>query len=220
MQTKHLMSFGSAERLSQFPEYRFFTPALLYLYSRHTEQLLQQFADEHTGCCYYHHHFKQPLFRGFSAPNGDLAWNFVLWAMDKPFYPAFERFMLSTVMVDRVMQRVYRIGVDDINIVDPLYTDRQQVLRPSLPRLSITVYGVDGSGAAVAVETSTNQPPTLKIYPPQPRTVAFAKSVLRGNNAAVMPVLQNAGTLPAAGQQDAADAIEQYKRATKNVRGG
>jgi hypothetical protein len=184
---KYEIRFGRAERLSDFAEeYQFFTPALLYLHGRFSDEPFAQFIDEYAPCLQLmHRQFQRPVFRGLTTPDGDEAWNHVLWAVEKPVWEELENFLLSVVMMDSPFNWVARVGAQDLTILDPLAADRSAIIPNNLALIDIVALGVDGNKICVAMDPGTNplmDPPKIKYHAPQPETVAFGNALFAGQN--------------------------------------
>ena len=180
---KYPMTFGKAERLGVFENYRFFTPALLYLYGRFTDAPLVQFLDEHPDARFLHYRFDRPLFTGLDTPDTDNEWNYVLWAIEVEHWEALDNWLLSVTMVDEPGMAVYRVGANDLVIMDPLVADKSPVLPPQLPTIEITYYGVNGSEVCCFIEASDIiTPPRKKFSQPQGYMKAFAAALFSGGN--------------------------------------
>jgi len=184
---KYEMTFGRAERLGVFEQYRFFTPALLYLHGRLTDAHLLDFLRDVAGSCrLMFHKFDRPIFRGLQTPDGDKDWNHGLWAVEADAYPHLESFLLSLTLVDQRAKRVYRAGAQDVLVADPLHVDRRPALSAACPLLPIVAFGVNASHRRVSLYWDDKAPaaslPILRYNPPDPDMVAFAKDVLVEEN--------------------------------------
>lgn len=184
---KFEMAFGKAEGLYRFlEEVQFFSPALLYLYGRFTDEPLAQFMNEQDASLQImHHRFKSAIFQGFEHVSGDVAWNYVLWGVLKEKYQALENYLLSVSFTASAEGWLSRIGAQDVTILDPLAVDKMAIVSLDAPRVPIVVWGVDSSQAALSVEMSPGavfEMPKLKRHPPQPETVAEAKALFAGRN--------------------------------------
>jgi hypothetical protein len=183
---KYQMRFGNADRLSQFEEYQFFTPALLYIYGRFNDRPLLDFMQEtKQEVRLMHRLFNQPIFRGFHTPDGNTDWCRALWAVERTIWDAFENFMLSVVMSEASAGCVYGAGSQDVQIVDPLAIDRSVIISVPVPALDIVVFGVDGSNCCVAVDhgpATLMCPPTVRIHPPQLPMQRYAAALFSGDN--------------------------------------
>lgn len=215
---KYRIDFGEAEQLGVFSQYRFFTPALLYLFGCMTDEPLLQFMEEQPHCKYFHYRFKQPIFNGLDASNGDHEWNYVLWAMDADLYPLFENFMLATVTVDRQLKRVYKVGAQDLLLPDPLYMDKQKLILEDAPLLPVVVLGVDGSHAVVTVRQRPYKfgqlvLPKLRVFAAQPQTKAFAAAFFVDKLVKPELRLREISELSADKQTEVLKDIERYKDA-------
>lgn len=172
---KHRMLFGAGERLSQFENYQFFSPALLYLYGGLSDTQLNDF-QKSINCevAFMFHRFNQAIFGGLDTPTRDSAWNHALWAIEIQHWPRFESFMLSVMLKDDQRKTVIRYGAQDITIMDPIERQRGFVSA----RAEIVVFGVDSNFNTFAL---TRPPPGLKphlaIYPPRARTLKIAQAL-------------------------------------------
>ena len=173
------MSFGAAVMLAPFTgQYQFFTPALLYLHGRFHDAPLIDFTEESKiDPIYLHKRFQNRIFSGMDC-GSDPAWNYVLWAIPRYHWPAFEAFMLSLALYCPETENVYRVGSQDLSIVDPLAADKKLLA----PRLDIVVFGVNGNRECVAVTRPKSGVvigglPRVRRYPPQARTTAFASAL-------------------------------------------
>jgi hypothetical protein len=184
---KFEMTFGAAEGLHRFTDQvQFFSPALLYLYGRFTDEPFVQFMAEQGEIKLMHHHFKQPIFLGFEAGDGDKAWNHVLWGVLKEHYEALENYILSVVLTSVEERWMARVGAQDVTILDPLQIDKQKIINLEVPTIPIVVWGLDTNHLALSVETENGDPflrPKIRTHEPQPETVAEANAMYTGKNA-------------------------------------
>lgn len=228
---KYRMTFGSADRLGVFEQYRFFSPALPYLHGRFNDDYLLDFMRGYPAeVRLMWHKFSKPLFRGMQAPDGDREWNFGLWAVEADVYPALESFLLSVSLIDSDRKVTYRLGAQDVLIADPLRVDKRGgVIAANIPLLSVVVFGVDASYRRISVYWDDKQPtaslPEVRFNAPSERAVAFAKATFTGDNLAAdaaiglpRPVsppdlnITNIGALPPAQQAELLREIEEYKQ--------
>jgi len=184
---KYEMKFGAAEGLYRFTDQvRFFTPALLYLHGRFTDEPLVQFCDEQDiDLQLMHRRFEQPIFQGLHTPDGDPDWNYVLWGVVDEHYERLENYMLSITLTDANSGWVSRVGAADLEIVDPLWLDRNRLITPTAPRIPAVAWGVDSTAGALSLEAPPGEVyelPRLKRHPPQPETLAFAEALRTGRN--------------------------------------
>lgn len=229
---KALMTFGSADRLSVFPQYRFFTPGLLYLFGHFFDQPLIQFmAHINREIVYLHHRFETQIFDGMYTAATDTDWDHVLWAIEEQEWSEFENFMLSITLCDSDDQKTYRIGVQDILIPDPLWYDCNRFSSATPPLQMIQVFGVNGSHECVAMIPRLNPclRPKVGFFRPQAYMCRFNDEYKRGDLEAAEARMPRVTDLPAdlppvdfrtrsiselsiAQQQEYAEAIAQYKR--------
>jgi hypothetical protein len=170
------MSFGAAKSLLDFPNWQFFSIALPYLHGGFTDEPLAVFEYElQASVKFCHHKFPRPIFRGMEAPNGDPAWNFVLWAVEADVWPRLENFLLSVVTTHTPTQAVYRIGAQNLLIADPL---TPLAYMPSVPIVS---FGVDSNRGMMAIDPASTegaQLPLARLFKPRGQTRRFANLLL------------------------------------------
>lgn len=172
------MTFGSADRLVVFQNYKFFTPGLLYLFGKFFDQPLIQFmADMNKEIHYLHHRFDVPIFNGMQSLHTDGDWNHVLWAIEAEYWAAFESFILSVTLFDSAEQATYRVGVQDVLIPDPLYCDKKHLSLDLPPLMEICVFGVNGSSTCVALRNRQHNyvRPTVGHFAPQSYMQDYSK---------------------------------------------
>lgn len=169
---KRLLPVGRAKSLAELAgEFAFFTPAVLYLHAGMTDEPLGDFRHQ----CgqpvdVYHFRFPHQLFAGLTAPNGDREWNFALWAVPAPAWPAFRDFYLSIVMLDPVARTAAQVAYTDVEVADSLALANGVWDRP--PAVPVAAFGIDGSEAQLAVRPSADvlrRPPRLVRLPPTER---------------------------------------------------
>lgn len=185
---KHALTTGASRSLLQMnEEYAFFTPALLYLLTNFRDDPLADFqVNMGEPVKFYYRKFSHPIFRGLNArSNGDPAWNFVLWAIERPFWRAFSDFMVSIVLSDTDAGQVYGVGEQELVVIDPLAMDRAFIYSNALPRLPVTAFGINGSNYRAAFRIGENpllDPPSLVFYARDPTMQAYAKALFAGDN--------------------------------------
>lgn len=199
---RYNMQTGSADRLGQFIEkFSFFSPALPFIYGRMTDRPLIEFMEQYQGSepHFLTRRFRHPIFQGMEV-DGNQIWNHVLWAVERQAYRQFENFVLSVTLSDSPKRVIYRHGVTDTEVSDPLFLESHPVYMPDqVPWLPITVFGVDGSKAAVTVFRSPSRDGPRVIHAkPQPRTVLFAQQYFLGNDASRVLALPADATSAAA----------------------
>lgn len=175
---KRLLPVGRAASLTELAEeFVFFTPAVPYLYGGMTDAPLGDFRQQYgQPADVYHYRFQHRLFRGLDAPCGDADWNYALWAVRRPVWPALLDFYLSIMMLDPAARTAAQIACTEVEVVDSLALTTCAV-SPRLVR--VTALGIDGSGGQLAVAPSADvvrQPPRLVRLPPSEkmRTLAAA----------------------------------------------
>ena len=193
--TKRPFRFGATVRtLAPFLEqYQFCTVAPLYLWGGLHDRVLVDFISTYGRSVeFYHHKFNLPIFRGLTAPNGDTAWNHVLWAIERVHWEPFEQHMLSAMLTDTPKQTIYRYGAQDLAVVDPLYLERQVVYGPVLPGIPIVALGVLSNRYQAAFDV-LNGPglPELRFYVPDERCKMYAQAVFHEEDLSLLAVYKD-----------------------------
>jgi hypothetical protein len=175
---KFEMNFGAATSLAPFTaRYKFFSPALLYLFGRFNDGPLVDFAaEDKPKYLYLYRKFDTKIFSGMDC-GYDPSWNYVLWGMPLDYWPAFESFMLSLALYDPAEQNVYRVGAQDVHIFDPIAKAGTQIAG-----LEIVVFGINGSRGCVALANDGIGLPTVRRYPTQADTRAFASALFSADD--------------------------------------
>lgn len=186
---KHWMNFGKGERLSQFDRYVFFTPAPLYIHGQFDDRPLVDFLAQTKKVAHFMHHlFDKPIFEGLDTPNGNKDWNRALWAMEADAWPEFESFMLAVTPFDLARRSVWRVGAQDLDVLDPLWASKHAVVAADAPVARVVALGVDGTEGQIGFQAPADPRvgrPALRRWPPQPKTIAFAKLLFAGMNPAL-----------------------------------
>lgn len=176
---------GAESLLAMSEEYAFFTPAILYLSGFFSDAALVDFVHETGGGpVFYHYLFDSQIFKGLVARDGDAAWNRVLWALARSFWPAFQDFLCSVVIANRARRLVVGIGQQELTILDPLALDRKRLATAQVPLLPISAFGVNGNKFryALAVGDPLTSLPTAGRYAPAGDMTAFAEALFAGHN--------------------------------------
>lgn len=178
---------ASAASLGQLlNEYAFFTPAMLYLYTNFRDDPLIDFEySMGEPVRFYYHKFQRVIFRGLEArSNGNPDWNYVLWAVERPFWPALSDFLVSVVLTDADEQSVYGVGEQTFAMLDPLAAERTIIYSNGLPVIPVTAFGVNGNHCRVALVQGRTllEPPLLRLFPGDPSMQVYANALYRGDN--------------------------------------
>ncbi len=184
---KTRMRFGGSRRLGEFAgEFAFFTPAPLYLLGVVSDAPLVDFLVEHRlAADFYFAVFDRPVFSGLVAPDGDRMWDHGLWALRADVWPLFADFYCSLAIRDGESGRLWRVGMQWLDVADPLTVDRAVVLPPVLPTVRVAAFGVNGSGYRAAFKPPAAPGlglPALAMYGPDGEVGAFAAGLAAGVN--------------------------------------
>jgi hypothetical protein len=168
------------QSLTPFLErFAFFTPAPAYLWGSLHPRVLADFLAQQQGTVeFFHRKFERPLFRGLEAPNGDVAWNHVLWAVERPHWQPLVDHLCAAVLTDSPRQVVYRFGLQNLEIVDPLFLDRRVLCPAVLPSLAIGAFGVRSSAFTAAFQEGAANVldlPRIVFLPPAEECRLYAR---------------------------------------------
>lgn len=172
---KSRLIFKGGRLVDYAKEWKFYSPALLYLYGRFKDEMLASHDDTLDGSLVVGHRmFDKPIFSGMTAFDGDMAWNNVLWATPHDQWPALENHILAVLAYDSQSDAAYSYGAQDIRIVDPLQAD-DGLLSSTICWLDITVLGVASNLGCVAVSTGENPLvlPSVVTHPPAESMVDY-----------------------------------------------
>ena len=184
---KYQAEFGNAKDLQQIQrEWRFFTPALLYLFGRFDDEPIARFYDEIREVMpIAYHRFDRALFSGMRTPLGNSDWDHVLWAVPAERWDQFEQYLISLLVVDHNSKTTYGVGAQDVEIFDPVFADKNSLLPLIIPMIRVVVLGVNGSRSCIAMDTAQKDAmecPKVKSYPPEDHAKKRAAAVFRGAN--------------------------------------
>lgn len=177
---------GNAESLVVMTEeYAFFTPAILYLHAGFTDApLIDAVWEMREDIPLFHRKFQQPIFRGLQASNGDEDWNYVLWAVQLPYWKYMHDFIASLTLAHADTQSLIRVGAQEFQIPDPLAIERAGYLLPTTPLLTIRSFGINGNKfrAGLVPGLRPFDPLILRFFPPEEDIRVFAEAYYKGQN--------------------------------------
>ena len=184
---KYELKTGQAKALLELQaDYAFFTPAVLYLNGFTDAPLIDFMFDMGEEVKFFYKKFRHPLFRGLEArSNGNPDWNFVLWAVELPFWQAVSDFLVSLTLKESDHKRVLGIGEQFFTILDPLAVDLCRFYHKGLTMLPVTAFGINGSDFREALVVGTDplmEPPILRRFAGDPAMQVFASALYGGGN--------------------------------------
>jgi hypothetical protein len=183
---KHPLQVGNAESLlAMSAEYVFFTPAVLYLHAGFTDvPLIDAVYELREDFKLYHKKFNNQIFHGLHTADGNKDWNYVLWAVETPYWDYLFKFIASLTLTRTDLGVLIRVGGQELQILDPLAVDRQKIVSNNLPMLKVHAFGVNGNTfrAGLAHGRRFFQQPSLLFFPPEEDIKVFAEAYFRGKN--------------------------------------
>ena len=185
--TKHRFPLGQAESLAVLQEeWAFFTPAVLYVHGKFTDAyLIDYMFDIQEDVPLYFYRFQAPVFAGLESRSGDKGWNFALWAVHLEYWETLLDFICSVSIANRDDKQMWRFGLQELTILDPVRVERAKILTPELPLVTVGAFGMYGSqGQAYFTQKPANPfiPPRLTFAKPDDKDVVFARAYFDGKN--------------------------------------
>jgi len=184
---KRRFPLGNAESLAVLQaDWAFFTPAVLYLHGRFSDAyLIDYMFDLQEDVPLFFYKFQAPLFNGLHSSNGSKDWNHAVWAVPLEYWQSLLDFICSVSIANRDDQNLWRFGLQELTILDPVRVERASILTPDLPLVAVGAFGMYGSaGQAYFQQNLANPfiPPRLTFHKPDAQDKVFAKAYFDGKN--------------------------------------
>lgn len=150
---KRRLHLGAATSLEELRDYKFFSPAIPYLWGGFREAY---WCDWMMGLGHdvalFFHRFEQPIFEGFTSPVGDPGWNHGLMACRAEDFDKLVDFFCELTVTMRAAKAALRYGLQEVLVLDPLAMDRRKVFVGDQKLTLLNVFGLYGSHAVAYVE--------------------------------------------------------------------
>lgn len=150
---KRRLHLGAATGLDELRDYKFFSPAIPYLWGGFREAY---WCDWMMGLGrdvdLFFHRFEQPIFHGFVSSVGDTDWNYGLMACRAEDFDKLVDFFCELTVTMRSAKAALRYGLQEVLVLDPLAMDRRKVFVGDQKRVLLNVFGLYGSHAVAYVE--------------------------------------------------------------------
>ena len=160
-------------------DFVFWTPALLYMYGRLTDAVLQEAmaaANEEIPLLYTT--FGVKLFSGLEDVGGDSGWNYTLFLCPKEQWGHLENYLCGAVMYNTYDEHVCKYAIQDVVLLDPLV-----VLPSSEEVVAVNVFGVLSNFGVYSLRTdNAGSPPQLVKNPADAFCVSLANSLFKQEN--------------------------------------
>lgn len=181
---KYALATGRAKTLGEMTsDFTFFTPAPLYLGGFIDAPLIDFMFEMGEEVRFYFRKFGRPIFSGLEArSNGNPDWNFVIWAIRRHVWQAFNNFVVSLTMKCADSRTVFGVGEQDLVVVDPLAVETHTLVGGVMPSLCVTGFGVNGSEYRSAFVSDGTSLPRLRYLAPDSSMRIFADAFYRGDN--------------------------------------
>jgi len=133
--------------------------------------------------------FKTPVFEGLESPIhvSGLMWNNVICAVRHEDWPSLLGFLGGVATVDNDKELFAQVFTGDIQIQDPVLVERYSVMRPGIPRITVTVFCADTNKDRWEVVPPHNDAalPSFRRVQPRQELVDMAEAVLGGDASAL-----------------------------------
>jgi len=141
---RHTARISAAATLGDLDHYRWYSPALLYLYVRlYDRDPMVDFCGEQGREIFpVALNFEKPVFSGLER-DGDHRWNHHLIGLEPEDFAAYVAFLGTLTIVDREHGHVVRVRTKEISIPDPLFLQHQVSLPEEVPMVTVTVFALD-----------------------------------------------------------------------------
>jgi len=169
-----------ARALAEVDDFRFFTPGILYSFSRFDRSLSSEFSVEiGKPVRFIAEFFSRPLFRGLAAPSADDDWNKTLFGIEVEHWDRFCSWCNGVALADPALGGFLRVGVQKLHIADPLFLDRTLILPPVPPMIEVAAMCVDSTRGCWVFEDEGNvlEPPAVKRITSRVDTVHLARLI-------------------------------------------
>lgn len=129
--------------------------------------------------------FKTLLFEGLDAPIhiGALTWGNVICGIRHAYWDDLHRFLGGVATVDHKQQLYAQTFTGDVQILDPVMTERHSVLHPMIQSITVTVFCADTNKGRWEIRpavTVAARPRFVRMRP-RPEVVAMGRAVLSGD---------------------------------------
>lgn len=194
---KRRLQFGEGVSALQpfVQEFAFFTIAPAYLWGAFQDLVLWDYQNlRGRSVEFFHQKFHRPLFRGLELANGDVDWNHALWVVRRADWESFADHICATVLTDTPEQAVYRFGLQELEIADPLFVDRNVLCYTDIPLLAVSAVGVRSNRYTAGFVTGQHPPmdlPQLRFFPPDVQCKLYAQALFQADPQVAMSLLDD-----------------------------
>jgi hypothetical protein len=172
---KYRIVFEGANSLSDVgDQYIWFSPAAIYRYGMFTDVNLSDLIQNLDFKVFYYQ-FDKPIFTRFGGE-----WDHLLWAMESEKWVKFCDKLLETVQIDIPNKLVYQYAMQELELWDPLFSDKNSgILDSRSPKCSVNVFVVLSNTGQLAFDTKNTlfSRPGLLKYTPSDIHVKAAKKL-------------------------------------------
>lgn len=160
---KYQITLQNVNALINVADYVWYTPAMLYLWGKYSDVQLSDIVRLNNIKVFWHK-FEKPIFKGFTL-NGDPSWNHALWAAESKDWEKIVQGILETVQFDLKAKKIYRYALQELNIYDPLFCDKQNVLNEKTPVIKINVFAVLANDKQYAFDLNSDNSKNVLTVP-------------------------------------------------------
>jgi hypothetical protein len=128
--------------------------------------------------------YKRPVLSGLTALTAaGLPWDHMVCAVRKHDWETLFPFLGGIAAIDHKKKNYFQVFSGDVEVYDPGEVERHSVFKLDLPKITITVFCVDGCRDRWEIHPSDNNvaPPRFVRVDPRPEVVAMGNAVLSGD---------------------------------------
>ncbi len=176
---KPKLKLSSATGLADVVDHlAFFSPAILYLYARFTDDNLADFRNTlGKNVPIFQYQLSTPLFDGLKDKDGNPFWNHQIWAIEKCYYQQFVNFILMMTFFNSKTGNVWRFGYQPFLIQDPLELDKKKM---TARYVFVGTFGFYGNVKRICFQMKAGKP-TLTQLAPRPEDLVLQKALVNNS---------------------------------------
>ena len=132
--------------------------------------------------------FETPVFSGLIAPAAEgrgVTWDHVLCGVPNELWPSLFEFLGSVSTVDQRADNgqgaIYMACAAPMVISDPVMVDRYTVLRPNLPQVAVTVFGIESNLGQWLLQPCPPQQPRVMQSAARPAIIKLWRDYSEGD---------------------------------------
>jgi len=185
IETSAMSTISTRFALSEMAEeWHFFNHGAIFTYTNmQHDPVAEWYAQQRPGTKLMRQPFKKPVFQGLDKETlRGLPWNNVVCAVGHDAWPSLSEHLGGVAILDHKAEEYFQVFSGDLEILDPVLAERYSVFHPDIPKITITVFCVDGSkNRWEVVDMGIPTPPRFIRRPPRQEVIDMGKVVLKGD---------------------------------------